>query len=98
MKLSLKNCALLKNLHNKNFIGCSKYLKKISESRKSIGDESNKKLQINNYFSPWQTARYGFYFLSRWLAEMLKVFLLILKGLSYEIDFENVDENGQILA
>jgi hypothetical protein len=24
--------------------------------------------------------------------------LLALKGLSYEIDFENVDENGQILA
>ncbi len=22
----------------------------------------------------------------------------VLKGLSYEIDFENVDENGQILA
>ncbi len=23
---------------------------------------------------------------------------VVLKGLSYEIDFENVDENGQILA
>jgi hypothetical protein len=25
-------------------------------------------------------------------------FCYALKGLSYEIDFENVDENGQILA
>ncbi len=25
-------------------------------------------------------------------------FMSYLKGLSYEIDFENVDENGQILA
>jgi hypothetical protein len=26
------------------------------------------------------------------------ILISLLKGLSYEIDFENVDENGQILA
>ncbi len=26
------------------------------------------------------------------------VFIVLLKGLSHEIDFKNVDENGQILA
>jgi len=30
--------------------------------------------------------------------EIYYLWLTILKGLSYEIDFENVDENGQILA
>jgi hypothetical protein len=31
-----------------------------------------------------------------WINEWMKS--ILLKGLSYEIDFENVDENGQILA
>jgi hypothetical protein len=33
-----------------------------------------------------------------YLSTLLRMNVILLKGLSYEIDFENVDENWQILA
>ena len=33
-----------------------------------------------------------------WSLQLIHIYVYNLKGLSYEIDFENVDENWQILA